>query len=140
PGFAFTEYFHNVVIVQSLHQPVGAQEKHVTSLATDRTQLRVHELVSATQCLLENIPPRMSARLALVDFAVAKQPADMCVIVAELFDLGIFCRKIIQAAVADMPEMHPPWREPAECKRRFHAMTFLITRPEIDERFMNFAE
>ena len=48
--------------------------------------------------------------------------------------------KIIDPAVTNMAEVHPPRREPAETQRRLHAFAFLVTAAEIRECAMNFRE
>ena len=38
-----------------------------------------------------------------------------------------------------MAEIHPPGREPAQAKRGFHAVTFIVTVADIDQGPMNLA-
>jgi len=57
---------------------------------------------------LEHLAPRVRAGFPLIDFPISQQPADVRVIVADLFDPAFPRRQIVNPAVADMPEYIQP--------------------------------
>lgn len=77
--------------------------------------------------LLERIPAGMSPSLALVDITVSVEPAYMGIIVADLSYTSFLGWQIVNAAIADMPEIHPAAGEPANTQGRSHAEAFRIT-------------
>ena len=102
--------------------------------------LRINELISGPESFLKHVAARMIAGFALIEFSISQQPADMRVIVSELLDDSLLCRQVINPAIADMAEIHPARREPAEAQGRFHAATFFVAASHIGERAVNLAE
>ena len=81
-GFRVAKNFHDVIVVKAFDEAVGAEQKDIAGFITDGAELRVHELISAAEGFLEDAAAGMGAGFAFVDFAVAKQPADVRVVVA----------------------------------------------------------
>ena len=86
---------------------------------------------------LEGIPARMRAGLALVDITVPVEPANMGIVVADLLYNHFLSRQIVNAAIANMPEIHPAAGEPANTQGCSHAGAFRITLPNQHQRLMN---
>src|ERR1700751_2899 len=79
----------------------------------------------------------MGPSLALVDITVAVEPAYMSIIVADLSYPSFLSWQIVNAAVADMPEIHPTAGEPANTQGCSHAEALRITLPNQRQRLMN---
>ena len=134
------QQIQRVMVVKPFRQTIRTDQKNVARLTSHRPDLRVHELISAPQRLLEHIPPRMRAGLPFVDLPFAKQPADMRIVVADLFDAALARRQIINPTVPDVTEIHPTRREPAQAQRRLHPLTFLVALAEVSEGAMHLGE
>ena len=94
-------------------------------------------MVGAAEGFLEDISARMGAGFPFFDLAVAIEPADVGVIVAELFDGGGALREVLKPGVADVSEEHPGGREPGEGEGGFHAVGFFVAAADEDEGFVN---
>lgn len=71
--------------------------------------------------------------------AVAPEPAHECVVLGDLLH-PTRCREVVDAAVADVREDHPPRREPAQAQRRAHAAAFLVALAEVGDGAVNLCE
>ncbi len=103
-------------------------------------ELRVNELVVAAEGFLEDVATRVSTGFAFVYLSVAQEPVNVRVVLAELFDFAGPCWQIIDAAVADVREIHPARREPAQAQGRFHPGAFVVTVPHVGQRLVDFIE
>ena len=121
--------FVELPIPQAVGHPVGAEEKAIAGVVRDGAEMRFGELMAGAEGLVEGIAQRVGAHFALVELALAVQPADVRVIVRELLAAG-GARQVIDAAVAEMREVQPGRREPREAERRAHAGAFLVGKPQ----------
>ena len=78
------------MVVKSIHQTIGAEEKKIAALVADGADLGINKLVAGAQSFLEHIPTRMTPRFAFVEFAVSLKPANVGVIITDLpyFDIS----------------------------------------------------
>jgi hypothetical protein len=90
--------------VKPLRQTVRAEQENIPRLISHRPDLRVHELIAASERLLQNIPPRMRPCFAFIELAVAEHPAHISVVMADLFDRAFAFGKIIDSAVPNVTE------------------------------------
>ena len=111
--------------MKTIGDSVGADQKTVTGRASDSANLRGHELVAGSQGFLKEVAARVVLGLPLIDLPFAVEPADMGVVLCELLDSS-FRGKVVDAAVPDMPEVHPPRGEPAETEGGPHPLALLI--------------
>src|SRR5262245_54583282 len=120
-----------MVVVETLHKSVGAQKKHVARFKRDRSELGFDELIASAERPLQHVPPRMRPCFAFGNFPMAQEPADMRVVVAELLDGVRAGGQIVDAAVADVAEVHPTWGKPAQTQGGFHSEALLVAASEI---------
>ena len=97
-------------VIEPFRQAIGAEEKAITGLVSHGSDLRRDELVAGPERALEHVAPGMFARLALVEVALPQEPADVRVILGHLLDPGFARRQVVDAAVPDVAEIHPPRR------------------------------
>ena len=71
-------------VPKALHKAVRADQESVARLEADRSDVGLDELVACPEGLLQGVAARMAACLALVQLALAAQPADMGVVVGDL--------------------------------------------------------
>ena len=86
---------------------------------------------------LQNITAGMVLCLAFVQLSGPEKPADVCVVVSELFDAPRG-RQVVDPAVSNVAEIHPMTREPAKAQRRAHARTFLVAGSQVEKCLVNF--
>src|SRR5579862_4693854 len=82
----------------------------------------------------------MGAGFAFVDLALAQKPGDVGVVLGELFDSGFARRQIINAAIADVPEINLAWRDPTEAQGRLHSGAFLVAAAQKGEGAVDLIE
>lgn len=139
-GFCGAQEIKKSAVVEAIDDAVAAEEEDVAGFVGNGANLRFDELVTAAERFLEDVAARMRARFAFVEFAVAEEPADVSVIVAELLYAAFALRQVINARVADVAEEHPTGREPAETEGGFHAAAFFVGIAHVSERAMRLAE
>lgn len=122
------EFFEGAV-PDAVDEAIGAEEETVTGAVADGADVRFEELVTAAEGLLEGAAAGVGAGLAFVDAAVTAEPADVAVVVGDLGEAALF-GKVVDAAVADVGEIHPFGGEPGEAEGGAHASAFLVAGAE----------
>lgn len=115
-----------MTVVEAVGDAIGAEEKNVAGLAGNGAELWIHKLLSSAEDFLEDVSSRMIAGLALVDIAFPKEPANVRVVVADLAQRVFASREVVDTAVADVAEVHPSRREPAQTESCAHAGAFIV--------------
>jgi hypothetical protein len=129
-----------MLVVQPFHQTIRAKQKDVALFVCDRAYLRFDKLIGTAQRLLQNVPARMAASFPFVDLALTQQPADVRIVVRDLFDRVFPRGQIINPAVTDVAEIKPAGSKPAQAQGRFHPGAFLIAAPEQSQRPVDLVE
>ncbi len=73
-------------VVEAFGDAVGAEKEDVAGFVGDGADMGIDELVFGAEGFLKSIALGVVASFAFVEFAVALEPADVGVIVGELFD------------------------------------------------------
>ena len=129
--------FFDATIEESIGHTIRAEQEAVAWLESHGSGLGFDLLRVRAEDFLQDISPGMVFRLALVDLAISKKPADIGVIVGDLFHTA--CRRQeVNATIANMGEIHPARCEPTKAQRGTHASAFVITGTEIEKRSMDF--
>ena len=102
-----------LVVVDGIRDPVRAEKKAVARLESHGADLRGDKLVVGPERTLEDVAAGMVFCFALVQLPVAEKPAHVGVVVGQLLDAARG-GEVVDPAVADVPEIHPPPAEPAE--------------------------
>jgi len=80
------EEIDQVTVIDPVDEPVRAEQEEVAGFERDGAELGFDELVAAAERFLEHVPARVRAGFAFGDFSLTQQPADVSVVVSELFD------------------------------------------------------
>ena len=83
-GVGGAEVFVENFIAETVDHTIRAEEKTIARLEDDRADLGRDELIPGTERLLQDVPPRVVARLALDDLPVSQHPADVRVVLGDL--------------------------------------------------------
>ena len=80
-GIGGAQTLEDLSVIKTFRDSVGAEQKNVARLVTHRTHLGIDELIIRAERLLEPVALGVIAGFALVELAVALQPADIGVVV-----------------------------------------------------------
>ena len=94
-------------IPQPVGHPIRTENDAVARLAGNLPDMRCDGLVTSPECLRKGILARMISGFALVELTVSAKPADVRMVVRDLFE-PTFARQPIDPAVSDVSEVHPP--------------------------------
>ena len=133
-GVGAAQEVEKLFVEEAIDEAVGAEEEDVAGFVGDGANLGIDKLVAAAEGLLQGGAARMLAGLAFAELSVAVEPADVGVVLAELLDFFAGRGKVINPAVADMGEVHPAGREPAEAQRGLHTVDLLVAGANEDKR------
>src|SRR5581483_8706478 len=133
------ERLFNAPVPKPVDKAVGADEKAILQLEFYGADVRVDELVAGAERLVQGVAARVGARFAFIDATVAPEPADVAVVVGHLGEAAL-AAQVVDAAVADVAEVHPVRREPAQAQCRAHSSALLVGAPEFNHVGMNRGE
>ncbi len=132
-------HFVDLAVPETIDETVGADEEAIAGLVSDAADVRIDELVAGAEGLLEGVAARVGAVFAFVHFSGAAELADERVIVGDLGEAAL-AGKVVDAAVADVAEVHPTRREPGEAERAAHAGAFLVGVAQFEEVVVDVGE
>src|SRR5579862_392832 len=140
PVFGGAEEVEQLAVEEPLHQPVRAEQEEIARFAGDDANLRIDKLVPRAERLLQDGAAGMIPRLAFVELAVAEEPADVRVVVAQLPQPPLPRRQIVNAAVSNVPEHHPPRRKPTQAQGRSHPLALRVAPADEHQRPVDLVE